>query len=74
MLNEIFFSLNPDSISWLNTGNNGWMLTAATLVGLQSIPGLALYYAGLTKRKYMVNAMMMALYAFAAVLLIFGFC
>ena len=70
MLNEIFFSLNPDSISWLNTGNNGWMLTAATLVGLQSIPGLALYYAGLTKRKYMVNAMMMALYAFAAVLVI----
>ena len=70
MLNDIFFSLNPDSISWLNTGNNGWMLTAATLVGLQSIPGLALYYAGLTKRKYMVNAMMMALYAFAAVLVI----
>ena len=70
MLNEVFFSLNPDSISWLNTGNNGWMLTAATLVGLQSIPGLALYYAGLTKRKYMVNAMMMALYAFAAVLII----
>ncbi len=70
MLNEIFFSLHPDSLSWLNTGNNGWMLTAATLVGLQSIPGLALYYAGLTKRKYMVNAMMMALYAFAAVLVI----
>ena len=57
-------------LSWLNTGNNAWMLTAATLVGLQSIPGLALYYAGMTKRKYMVNAMMMALYAFSAVLVV----
>ncbi|MEM0139817.1 MAG: ammonium transporter [Ferroplasma sp.] len=61
----------PDaSESWLSNGNNGWMLTASTLVGLMSIPGLALYYAGLTKRKYMVNAMMMALYAFAAVLVV----
>lgn len=63
-------AIQPYSESWLNTGNNGWMLTAATLVGLQSIPGLALYYAGMTKRKYMVNAMMMALYAFASVLVI----
>jgi len=70
MFIESFFSMIPDSTSWLNTGNNGWMLTASTLVGLMSIPGLALYYAGLTKRKYMVNAMMMALYAFAAVLVI----
>jgi Amt family ammonium transporter len=68
--NIIFYlSVMPDA-SWLNTGNNGWMLTASTLVGLMSIPGLALYYAGLTKRKYMVNAMMMALYAFASVLII----
>lgn len=66
----VFYLISPDQQSWLNTGNNGWMLTAATLVGLQSIPGLALYYAGLTKRKYMVNAMMMALYAFASVLVI----
>ncbi len=66
----LYYLIKSDSNTWLNTGNNGWMLTAATLVGLQSIPGLALYYAGLTKRKYMVNAMMMALYAFAAVLII----
>ncbi len=70
MIGAMSFSMLVDGTSWLNTGNNGWMLTAATLVGLQSIPGLALYYAGLTKRKYMVNAMMMALYAFAVVLII----
>lgn len=34
---------NPD---WLNKGDNAWQLTAASLVGLQSIPGLVIIYAG----------------------------
>jgi len=45
------------------------MLTAATFVGLQSIPGVALYYAGLSKKKYAVNTALMVFYAFAAVLI-----
>jgi Amt family ammonium transporter len=69
MINNSVFQDISDP-PWLNTGNNSWMLTASVLVGLMSIPGLALYYAGLTKRKYMVNAMIMALYAFAVVLVI----
>ncbi|AEB95444.1 ammonium transporter [Metallosphaera cuprina] len=56
--------------SWLDTGSNAWMLTAATFVGLQSVPGVALYYAGLTKKKYAINSAMMVFYAFAAVLVI----
>ena len=56
--------------TWLDTGSNSWMLTAATLVGLQSVPGVALYYAGLSKKKYAVNSMLMVFYAFAAVLVI----
>jgi len=46
------------------------MLTAATFVGLQSIPGVALYYAGLSKKKYAVNTALMVFYAFAAVLIV----
>lgn len=53
-----------------NTGSNAWMLTAATLVGLQSVPGLMLLYGGMTKRKYAINTMMMVLYAFAVVLIV----
>ncbi|GAB6943457.1 ammonium transporter [Vulcanisaeta sp. JCM 14467] len=61
----------PASVSpWLDTGSNAWMLTAATLVGLQSVPGLMLLYGGMTKRKYAINTMMMVLYAFAIVLVI----
>lgn len=61
----------PASVpSWLDTGSNAWMLTAATFVGLQSVPGVALYYAGLSKKKYAVNSALMIFYAFAAVLIV----
>ena len=56
---------------WLDTGSNAWMLTAGTLVGLQSLPGLAVFYGGLAKKKYAVNTMLMILYGFAAVLVVF---
>ena len=36
---------------WLNPGDNAWQLVAATLVGLMSIPGLAMLYGGLVQRK-----------------------
>jgi hypothetical protein len=37
------------SPKWLDTGNNAWQLAAATFVGLQSIPGLAVLYGGYVK-------------------------
>ena len=58
---------SPD---WLNPGDTAWQLTAATLVGLQSVPGLAILYAGLMKRKWALNSALMVLYAFAMTLLI----
>ncbi|MGC9215877.1 ammonium transporter [Acidithiobacillus sp.] len=57
------------SVAWLNTGDNAWQLTAATVVGLQSVPGLVVLYAGIVKKKWAVNSAFMAFYAFAAVLI-----
>lgn len=54
---------------WLDTGDNAWQLTAATLVGLQSVPGLMILYAGIVKSKWAINSAFMAFYAFAAVLI-----
>ncbi|KAL6720250.1 hypothetical protein ACLMJK_002171 [Lecanora helva] len=54
---------------WLDKGDNAWQMTAATLVGLQSIPGLMILYAGLVKSKWAINSAFMAFYAFAAVLI-----
>ncbi len=54
---------------WLDTGDNAWQMTAATLVGLQSVPGLMILYAGIVKSKWAINSAFMAFYAFASVLI-----
>ncbi|WP_200886674.1 ammonium transporter [Phaeacidiphilus oryzae] len=54
--------------SWLNSGDNTWQLVAATLVGLMSLPGLAILYGGLVPRKWIVNTLLMAFSGFSLVL------
>jgi len=56
--------------NWLDTGDNAWQLTAATFVGIMSIPGLALLYGGAVKKKWAVNSAFMVFYAFSAVLMV----
>lgn len=56
--------------SWLSPGDNTWQLVAATLVGLMSIPGIAVLYGGLVHKKWVVNTMAMAFTAFASVLVV----
>jgi len=40
-----------------NPGNNAWMMTATVLVLLMVLPGLALFYGGLTRSKNMIATM-----------------
>ncbi|KAI6674807.1 hypothetical protein NL676_002713 [Syzygium grande] len=63
-------NLIPDdgSPEWMNKADNAWQLTAATLVGMQSVPGLVILYGSIVKKKWAVNSAFMALYAFACVL------
>jgi len=56
--------------SWLNAGDTSWQLTAATLVGLMSLPGIAVLYGGLVQRKWAVNTMLMAFAGFSMVLIV----
>ncbi len=53
---------------WLSPGDNAWQMTAATLVGLMSVPGLVVLYGGIMQKRWSVNSMMMAFVAFAIVL------
>jgi len=53
---------------WLSPGANSWQLTAATLVGLMSVPGLVVLYGGVMQKRWSVNSMMLAFIAFALVL------
>ncbi len=62
--------------AYLNTGDNSWQLTAATFVGLQTIPGLAILYGGIVKKKWAINSAFMVVYAFSIVLItwvLFGY-
>ena len=61
---------------WLNPGDNAWQLTAATLVGLMSVPGLVVLYGGVMQKRWSVNSMMLAFIAFALILVewvLYGF-
>ena len=40
-----------------NPGNNAWMMTATVLVLMMILPGLALFYGGLTRQKNMLSTM-----------------
>ncbi len=40
-----------------NPGNNAWMMTATMFVLLMILPGLALFYGGLTRTKNMLSTM-----------------
>jgi Amt family ammonium transporter len=57
-------------MEWLREGANSWQMTAATLVGLMSIPGLVVLYGGVMQKRWSVNSMMMAFVAFAIVLVL----
>ena len=42
----------------LNSGDTAWMLTACALVLFMTIPGLALFYGGLVRKKNIVSTLM----------------
>ena len=49
----------------LNSGDTAWMLTSTALVMLMTIPGVALFYGGLTKKENVLNTMFLSFIAFA---------
>jgi ammonium transporter, Amt family len=55
--------------SWLNPGDNTWQMTAATFVGLMSLPGLAVLYASLVPKKWAVNVLAMMFAGFSLVMI-----
>jgi Amt family ammonium transporter len=51
----------------IDTGDTAWLLVASALVVLMTVPGLALFYGGLSKRKDALNTMAMSVAAFCIV-------
>lgn len=51
----------------LDTGDTAWMIVATALVMLMTLPGLALFYGGLAKRKDTLNTMAMSFVTYCIV-------
>ncbi|MGE5517651.1 MAG: ammonium transporter [Bacteroidota bacterium] len=46
------------AVPTLDTGNTAWMLVSTALVLMMTIPGLALFYAGMVRKKNVLGVMM----------------
>ena len=52
-----------DAAPVLDTGNTAWLLTSSALVLMMTLPGLALFYAGLVRTKNALSLLMQCLVA-----------
>ena len=52
-------------VDLISAGDTAWIFGATILVLLMSVPGIAFFYGGLTKKKNVLNSMFLALIAFA---------
>ncbi len=66
----LYAATNIPYPQWLNSGDNSWQMISATLVGLMSLPGLAVLYGGLVRKKWIVNTMLMVFTGFSLTLLV----
>lgn len=59
------FSFSQETAPKLDTGDTAWMLISTALVMLMTLPGLALFYGGMAKRKDTLNTMAMSFVAYS---------
>lgn len=55
------------AVQTIDTGNTAWILMSSILVLLMSIPGIALFYGGLVRRKNVLSVIMQTMFIVAVV-------
>ena len=60
-LSPMLLAQNATPEPTLNSGNTAWMIVATLLVLMMTIPGLALFYGGLVRRKNVLSILMQCL-------------
>jgi ammonium transporter, Amt family len=69
----ILASTSQAQAAELNSGDTAWVLTATCLVLMMTIPGLALFYAGLVRKKNVLSTLMQSFAACCLVSLLWVF-
>ena len=65
-------SVAPAATPKLDSGDTAWMLTSTMLVILMIIPGLALFYGGLSRSKNMLSVLVQVFVIFALITLLWA--
>jgi len=58
------------TLARFNSGDTAWMIVATALVMLMTMPGLAIFYGGLAKKKDSINTIAMSLISYCLVSLL----
>ncbi|RMH08354.1 MAG: ammonium transporter, partial [Aquificota bacterium] len=61
------FAFAQEQTPKLDTGDTAWMIVATAFVMLMTLPGLALFYGGMAKRKDTLNTIAMSFVTYALV-------
>ncbi|RZK88057.1 MAG: ammonium transporter, partial [Methylobacterium sp.] len=64
----------PAAEAKVDSGDTAWMLTSTALVLMMMIPGLALFYAGMVRKKNLLSTMMQSFSICALVTVIWFVC
>ncbi len=64
----------PSKIPGPGPGHNAWMMTSAALVLFMTLPGLALFYGGLVRRKNVLSVMAQCLFITGLVTILWYIC
>lgn len=68
-MNEELYILEQVEGSLLDSGNTAWVIVATILVLMMTIPGLALFYGGLVRRKNVLSVLMQCLILTAVIII-----
>ncbi|MCW9699051.1 MULTISPECIES: ammonium transporter [unclassified Avibacterium] len=80
LLMLLCFPLTAKAVDWLqpfsviNTGDTAWMMLSTILVLFMTIPGLALFYAGMVRKKNILSVMVQSFAACSLIAVIWFVC
>jgi ammonium transporter, Amt family len=64
--------LDEATVAAANTGHNAWMLTSSALVLFMTVPGLAMFYGGLVRKKNVLSVLMQCLFLMGMMTILWG--
>ena len=56
----------------IDRGDNAWLLTSSALVLFMTVPGLAMFYGGLVRRKNVVSVLMQCIFLMGIMTIVWG--